>query len=232
MDVDDIAPNGFLTCRGLRFPKDPQVLQGRARRLIRTGEYEAKEAEAALRMVQPGDRVLELGAGIGFMSALVSVKCGAARVDAFEANPQLLPYIARVHAANGVDTVTVHNALLAAEDGPPVPFYLRKNFLASSMDRDSDPDTVVDRALVPRRAIMPVLQSLRPDVLICDIEGAEAHLLPAADLSCLRVAILELHPQWIGQAGVQAVFDTFHRAGLTYWPKASLGKVVCFRKGW
>ncbi len=44
--------------------------------------------------------------------------------------------------------------------------------------------------------------------------------------------MVELHPQWIGQAGVQAVFDAFHKAGLTYYPKTSDKKVVTFLKGW
>ena len=50
--------------------------------------------------------------------------------------------------------------------------------------------------------------------------------------SSLRVAIIELHPQWIGQSGVQAVFDAMSKAGLTYFPKASESKVVTFRKDW
>ena len=82
------------------------------------------------------------------------------------------------------------------------------------------------------RAVNEELARVAPTVLICDIEGAEADLLPAADLSGLRAAIVEVHPQWIGQAGVQAVFDAMNRGGLSYFPKASEGKVVTFRKGW
>ena len=63
------------------------------------------------------------------------------------------------------------------------------------------------------------------------LDGSGA-LLPGADLSCLRAAVIELHPQWIGQDGVQKVFDAMHRAGLTYFPRASEGKVVTFLKGW
>jgi hypothetical protein len=85
---------------------------------------------------------------------------------------------------------------------------------------------------VPQRPLAEALAEARPTVLVCDIEGAEATLLPEGDWSCLRLAVIELHPQWIGQAGVQAVFDAMHRAGLTYFPKASEGKVVTFRRGW
>jgi len=43
-------------------------------------------------------------------------------------------------------------------------------------------------------------------------------------------AVVELHPQWIGQSGVQAVFDAMHKAGLTYFPRLSQSKVVTFKK--
>ena len=77
-----------------------------------------------------------------------------------------------------------------------------------------------------------VLARLQPNVLICDIEGAEEWLLPAGDWSCLRLAIIETHPQWIGPAGMRAVFDAMHAAGLAFFPKASEGKVTCFRRDW
>ena len=77
-----------------------------------------------------------------------------------------------------------------------------------------------------------MLEEVRPEVLICDIEGGEAELLPAGDWSSLRAAVIELHPQWIGQSGVQAVFDAMQGAGLSYFPRASHGKVVTFRRGW
>ena len=222
---------GTITSRGVRIPKDARVVTGRARRNLRAGTCERKESDAVLRMVRPGDRVLELGAGIGYMSALIATQTQAAAITAFEANPALLPFIAEVHRADGVTTATVETALPAAEAGPPRPFHIREDFLASSLDRDAA-GGVVETVAVPVRAVGDVLAEVRPDVLVCDIEGAEAELLPAADWSGLRAAVVELHPQWIGQAGVQAVFDAMQRAGLTYFPRASERKVVAFRRGW
>ncbi|KUF11428.1 FkbM family methyltransferase [Pseudoponticoccus marisrubri] len=222
----------FIRSRGLKIPKHPQLTTGRVRGALREGTYERKECDAVMRVVTAGDRVLELGGGIGYMSTLLSVKKQVAQVVTYEANPALIPYIREVHGANGVDNVDLRNALLAPEDGPPVPFHLRRNFLASSMDLAADPDSVTETVPVMRHAIGPVLADLAPDVLVCDIEGAEAELLPAGDWSSLRAAIIELHPQWIGAAGVRAVFDAMHAAGLTYFPKASEAKVVTFRRAW
>ncbi|WP_306132401.1 FkbM family methyltransferase [Roseivivax marinus] len=226
------AASPYLKSRGLLIPKDGNIVTGRIRGALRKEGYEGKEANAVLKLVTEGDVVLELGAGIGYMSTLIAKKTRAARVVSYEANPALLPFIRDLHAANKVANAEVRNALLADGPGEPVPFYVRHNILASSMERDAN-DMPVERVeQVERHDAHAVLAELKPTVLVCDIEGAEAHLLPPLDLSCLRAAVIELHPQWIGQAGVQGVFDAFHRAGLTYFPKLSDAKVVTFKKGW
>ena len=231
MDGNPTPKNPFIRSRGMKIPKHPQFTTGRVRGALREGTYERKECDAVMRMVRKDDVVLELGAGIGYMSTLIATKKAVKEVHSFEANPALIPYIKSVHEANNVNNVTVHNALLAPRKSKPVDFYVRENFLASSMDKDAA-DGIVETHKIEVRSINTTLKELKPTVLVCDIEGAEAEILPAANLSCLRLAIVELHPQWIGQAGVQAVFDTMNKAGLTYFPKASEAKVVTFRKDW
>ena len=101
-------PN-FIHSRGMKFPDDPTILRGRVRKLLRQNAYDAKESEAALRVVREGDRVIELGGGVGYMSTLVASKRNVASVHSFEANPNLIPYIRRVHAANGLSIVAALN---------------------------------------------------------------------------------------------------------------------------
>ncbi|MFV2002446.1 MAG: FkbM family methyltransferase [Paracoccaceae bacterium] len=236
--MNDMAGNpvveNFVSCHGIRFPDDPGVISRRIRRALRTEGYENREYEAVRALVGPDDVVLELGAGIGFMSSVAARLCRAREVQTFEANPALISYIRSVHDLNDIKNVTVTNALLGPRARKPVDFHVRKNLLASSMspllgDRDGG---VVSVEKVRVLGVNTVLKKLKPTVLICDIEGGEASLLPAADLSCLNIAIVELHPQWIGQAGVGAVFEAMRAAGLTYFPKRSNKKVVTFRKGW
>ena len=124
----------LLRCRGVLVPDDPAVIGPRTRRLLRSGDYEAKEADAVRRLVRHGETVLEVGAGIGFMSSHLVRNCGADRVVSFEANPRLIPFIARVHAATGVEGIEVRNAVLSPEAGPPLPFHVRAEFDASSLD--------------------------------------------------------------------------------------------------
>jgi FkbM family methyltransferase len=231
----EIRPDGppFIKSRGIRFPNDKRIINARNRRALRSGDYERREAEAVKAHVGPEDVVIELGAGMGYMSAFMAKNLGARQIHAFEANPGLIPYIEAVYAANGITNARVTNAVLGPRKGK-VDFHVRKNFLASSLDPDPKgvKSAILSVEKIEVQNAKAVFRDIRPTVLVCDIEGAEADLLPAADLSSLRVAIVELHPQWIGQAGVQAVFNAMQAAGLTYFPRTSDKKVVTFKKGW
>ena len=230
-DMGDAAQEtDVIDADGILFPRDPRFISDRLAKRLERGTYEQREATAVRQVLRRGDRVLELGGGIGYISSLIARSRPPAEYHVYEGNPQLVPYIRRVHMLNGLNGITVHNTLLSTKSKATKQFYLRENFLASSMDQSSDPDTIIDKVRVPQRPIAEVIEELQPDFLVCDIEGAEVDLLPCADLSCLRAAVVELHPQWTGQDGVQTVFDAFNKAGLTYFARSSQGKVVTFKK--
>jgi len=223
-------PSAFIRSKGIKFPKDFDVLIPRIRQALRQNSYETREANAVKLTVRPEDVVLELGGGIGFMSTFVAKKRRVQAIHVFEANPNLVPYIQAVHAANEITQATVYNALLGPVAGTRR-FYIRRNILASSLD-PRDGDGIVQTAQVPVWDLKETMAKLRPTVLICDIEGAEAQLVPQMDLANLRAAIIELHPQWIGPKGVNAVFEAMMAAGLVYHPRGSQNKVVTFRRHW
>jgi len=225
----DIAPDTFLTADGLLMPKDEAILSPRMMRRLRRGLYEARELEALRRLLKPRDRVLELGGGVGVISGFAGAKVGVAALTVVEANPHLAAYIRRVHEANAI-TSTVHHGAVAPEAGPDLAFHLRENFIAASLDAATG--DVSETVTVPALAINTLIAEAAPTVLIADIEGAEVDVFKAADLSQLRLVIVETHPQWIGPAGIRSIFDACHGAGLTYFHRGSEGKVLCFRRDW
>lgn len=229
-DYPPTVDEKFVRSRGMKFPDDPSFLRGRLRRMLRRNNYEAKETQAALRVVRAGDRVIELGAGLGYMSTLVACKRNVASVHSFEANPNLIPYIRRVHAANGLDNAEVTNAILGAQPGR-ADFHVRADILSSSMTRFEGEDPPQTHQ-IDVLAADAVFADLKPNVLICDIEGAEVDLIPALDMTGLRAAVIELHPQWIGPEGVNKIFAAFMAAGLAYYHRGSQNKVVSFRREW
>lgn len=230
MDGSPVDIPMIKTPRGLLFPRDTDVVKPRIAAALRQGMYEAKEGNAVLRVIQPDDVVMELGGGIGFISTLVAKKSAAAAVHSFEANSALAAYIRRVHEINEIGNATVHHALLGKRKGK-AEFHVRGNFLASSVDADNA-EGVTRTETVDVLNANQQIKEIKPTVLVCDIEGNEAELLPEMDLTGLRAAVIELHPQWIGPEGVNAVFGALMGAGLAYYPKLSTQKVVTFRRAW
>ena len=82
------------------------------------GRYEWGEARFGARVIAHGDTVLELGAGIGFVSSYIRQHSAAARIVCVEANPQLIPYIEEVHRINDIQNTVVINGV--AQIGPKV----------------------------------------------------------------------------------------------------------------
>jgi FkbM family methyltransferase len=230
MDADAKPADEFIMSRGMKFPRHPEIMQGTVRRMLKRGVYERKESEAALRVVREGDVVVELGGGIGYMSTLVATKRKIKSVHVFEPNANLIPYMKSVYAANGVTNAHVTNAILGPRRGK-VDFYVREPIIGSSLDvleGEVDPPSVIVDVLDAKTTF----KDIGANVLICDIEGAEVDLIPSIDLTGLRAAIIETHPQWIGPEGIQKVFRAFMDAGLTYYHRGSEGKVIAFRDRW
>ncbi|WP_299612221.1 FkbM family methyltransferase [uncultured Tateyamaria sp.] len=230
MDGTQIDQDMITTPRGLLFPRDMDVLKPRIAGNLRRGLYENKEGDAVLRIVQPDDVVLELGGGLGFISTLIAKRSEAAHVHVYEANGALADYIKRVHAANGIENATVHHAMLGKRKATK-DFHVRGNILASSTD-ETNGDGIIRTEPVDVVNAGQQTKAIKPTVLVCDIEGGEAELLPEMDLNTVRAAVIELHPQWIGPEGVNAVFGAMMGAGLAYYPKLSTQKVVTFRRAW
>jgi len=174
-------------------------------------------------MVRDGDRVLELGAGVGLVSTIAAKKTDPKNVICVEANPGLLPLIAETHRINGVSDVTVLGGVaVAQDDGGEVSFYLREHFWASSMTPGPDAREVK----VPRVGIADLIARHAPQVLSMDIEGAEAALMAGVDLGPCRTVMMELHPRVYGQVGTASIFRKMHEQGFTYDARRSRGGTV------
>ena len=232
-DTPTAADDQVFRSRGMHIPFDPAIIDRKMRRRLRRGDYERREVEAVKALVRPDDVVIELGGGIGYMSTYMAHNRKVAQLHTYEANPDLIAFMRRMHALNKVENVTIHNALLGPRKGK-ANFHLREDFLASSLKENpagiSSPVTRVEK--IPVENARTAFREIQPSFLVCDIEGAEADILPLPDLKGLRGAVIELHPQWIGAAGVAAVFQAMMAAGLTFFPRVSNKKVVAFLRDW
>lgn len=203
---------GGVDVSGVWLPIDRGVLSPRMELSLAGGRYEARERVMATRVIRPGDVVLELGSGLGFISSYVRQCTGAGKIICVEANPRLIPYIRGVHALNAVTDVEVLNGVVVATEGKPqtFPFYCRNDFWASSLSAALPYDRVVD---VPALPLAEILSANRPDVLIMDIEGGEIELMKTPSLGSIRAIVVETHAGEYGDGGIQALENDLARLG-------------------
>lgn len=201
-----------IETQGVRIPFVPKIITPKIERPMRNSRYEGGECATLRRVLRPGDRVLELGAGIGLISTVAAQVEGIERIVSVEANPDLIPLIAETHRLNGVTTVELRNGVISPEDGGRVPFYLRPDFWASSMEPGSRP--YARMVEIEQLGLAPLLDELHPTVIVCDIEGGELGLFDAADLSGVRQIVLELHPKVYGDEGLARIAGVLAAKGL------------------
>ncbi len=201
-----------IETNGIKVPFVPAIITPKIERPMRNNRYEGGEAAALRRILRPGDRVLELGAGIGLLSTLSAMVTGVERIVAVEANPDLIPLIHETHRLNGVTTVDLRNGIAAADDGHDVPFYLRSDFWASSMEATSRP--YLREVALPCFGIASLMADVNPTVIVCDIEGGEAGLFDAVDMSGVRAVVIELHPKVYGIPARDRIIATLAAKGL------------------
>ena len=222
------SPEEGLQSAGVVIPADPAVITPAIRAAILAGRFEAEEASQIPSIVRPGDRVLEIGAGIGFISTLLSRQRRVAQVIAVEANPHLIGYMERLHAANRVRKVRRVNAVLTNEARASATFYLRRDFWMGSLA--AGPNPFVGTVEVPTMSLDGLLREEGIDLVVCDVEGAETVLFQGADLSGVDRVFLEMHDHVTGLSGVRGLFATLAGHGFVYDPRHSLGSVVLFQK--
>jgi FkbM family methyltransferase len=217
-----------LQCSGVVIPYDPAIITPAIRRAILEKRFEAEEAARVPEIVRHGDRVLEIGAGIGFMSTLLSRQRRVASIVAVEANPHLIDYMARLHACNGVTKVRRLNAVLTNEPVASRTFYLRRDFWMGSLL--PGPNPWLDTVSVPTANFDALLRDEGVSLIVCDIEGAESFIFEDASLDGVDRILVEVHDHVTGLSGVGAMFRTLYAKGFVYDPRHSAGSVILFQR--
>jgi FkbM family methyltransferase len=208
---------------GVKLELPRHLVTPAIRRAFREGYYEALETQIIAKVLRPTDIVLELGAAVGFLATWISQRLTAGRVISYEANPSLIDVAANTFRLNDVN-VTLRHAAVTGETGCELAeFFVHEDFWASSQIVNSGV-----RIEVAAEALQDILHSVRPDLIMVDIEGGELALFEHVELSGIRHAIVELHSAVIGQAGVRRVFQRMAELGFAYDPTHSSAHAITF----
>ncbi|MFN3723790.1 MAG: FkbM family methyltransferase [Paracoccaceae bacterium] len=219
---------GQIGYMGLTVPLDSPVITDPILDTLWKVDYEKPELMALLALMRPTDCVLELGLGMGIVSGILAKQHPDARFVSYEANPDLRPVVERLHKVNGITNVDIQSAVVAPLDqGATRRFRLHRHFTEGSLVADSADQGAVD---VDVHDPQTVIDQVKPDLLVCDIEGGEEELIPVLPMDGLRAAVIELHPTIVSREGMARIFSAFHTAGLVPVVELSSATVVAFER--
>ncbi len=236
-DAPDTAALESVQLHGLSVPIDRRLMSASIVNALTTGRYEIGEARVLPRLIRPGERVAEIGAGIGVLTALIARTGKAERVAAIEASPLLQDYIRELFRLNGVE-VELRQALVTPERSEPTAtFYLHQDLWASSPARIKHRHQI-GALQVPVLSLAEVAETWRPSLLIVDIEPfaawtfaeAPAHALASADFRPFERVLLELKPKKFPPEALARVMAHFSAQGFVEDTELSREPLVLFRR--
>ena len=178
--------------------------------------YESAELNTFQKKLEKHDIVLEVGAGIGFLSSYCSSAIGSENVFTYEANPQLEPLIRSVYSINQVGP-TLKIGVLGNQAGQ-TKFYVTRDFWASSLLRPAEP---CEEVTVPVYDLNEEVYRINPTFLLMDIEGGEYDLIKSIDFHTIRKVSTELHTYVLGQDRIDEIKAVMNRAGFVANPSLS-----------
>lgn len=217
---------------GVKIAYEADVISDRVIETIEGGHYERFEGRRSKTFLADGDRVVELGAGLGLLSTLIMSSKKIADYQLVEADPRLPVVMERTHELNGVSGPAHINSCVATcnqsmiEDGK-VDFHVGDKFCASSLYGARNLKHTVE---VPVISLTELIQEHKSNVLIADIEGGEVDLFTGEGFDNIDKILMEIHPARIGQSGVREIFRDLDRLGFVFHAQASAGAVCGFTR--
>lgn len=155
------------------------------------GTYEQEEATYLTRFLKTGDCILELGACLGYVSCLANIILEDEQKHVvLEANPALIPYIARNRDENGCGFHVEHAIVSTSETNT---FYIHDLIVGGSQKRKTANKIEVNGKSIPQ---LEEKYGLSFNVLIMDIEGGELEFLRnhKDELKGIERIFMEIHP--------------------------------------
>lgn len=222
----------FAPDRVLRHPAGPVlplaaadrgILPPEIRAAFVGGHYCRSEIAVLGAALRRGDRVLDIGAGLGLTAAVTARSGLAAQVIAVEADPRLLPLARRLLRASGAGGVELVRGVPAHGRRGEAPVFLRRDLRATSTTPQTGPWQGV--AMAPYLALDLILAETRIDLVLCDIADGAGALLGAARLDRVDRVIATRradHPDDLE--------DRLRDQGFAPDAEASTGRALLFRR--
>jgi FkbM family methyltransferase len=180
--------------------------------VLLAGNYELPEIKLLPGLISAEDRVLEIGAAIGFLGLYCRKVIQVKHLVSVEPNPDTQAYLKRNYELNNLSPNLISAAMTPGNG--PITLHVTEMFWCDSLVTRQD--TVAPRQItvdgltfeqIVQRAGMPF------NALILDIEGGEQHLPVKSLPPQVNKVLIELHPDVIGIRPAYAILEQLIEAG-------------------
>lgn len=209
-----------VTLYGIKVRLRPEYSLRLARDLL-AGTYAASERQLLTEALRADDRVMEIGAGIGVLTALCAQRVGSTRVHAYDAHPDMVRAAQDTCALNGVSPAITHCALGRIAGA--------RSLYVGTLLGESPRSRAARELTVPGATLADAVCHHRPTLLIIDVEGGECELLKDAIGLRISKILIAFHPHLLGPLAVMRARRAFAEAGYAAVAQSVDGNRVLYR---
>jgi len=211
---------GIVHIDGVKLRLRPEYSSRLARELL-ARTYAMSERALLRHALEDGDKVLEVGTGIGVIAALCARRLGCDRVVAYDAHPAMWRAARETFELNGLSPRLEHCALGRVQG--------RRILYAGETLGDAGPGRRPRRLMVPGRTLAEAVRTHRPTLLIIDVEGGECELMKDCVTLGVPKILIAFYPHLLGSAAVARARLTFAQAGYEAAAASADGNRVYYR---
>lgn len=214
---------GIVSHMGVRLDLGLPAFDKMTKMAVFRGKYELNEALTLRKVVRTNDRVLEIGAGCGFITCFVANLRRNNEIRCIEGNPEMIPVI-RHHLDLNEVKADVQNHFINYDASEATLFVPKSFYMASVYGESGRPIRLTAMPLANILAEWP------PDLMIMDIEGSETILEKVRLPREIRAVVIEVHPTIIGLKAITAVMMALAEQGFVYLPDQSWKRILAFER--
>jgi len=165
-------------------------------------DYENEELFLAKMSVKDGDKILELGSGLGFVSMTISknVNCN---IVSYDVNKYLTKLNTSNSKLNNLKSIEYRFGSLVSDNSLSKKFLVSNEILKSSFDERNFVATDLNFSEnVPCYSFNEICKQESPNYLIIDIEGFESEIFndnSIIDFDSIDTILIEFHPNIYGE---------------------------------
>jgi FkbM family methyltransferase len=209
---------------GFTVEVDQERIGYTATKALWRGTYEEAERFLVRKVLRPGDRVVEAGAGLGVVTMNIAKVVGEGNLVVYEASPVTAELLERNLERNGFRIEVRRRGLSDSDAGTQ--FVHAENIRGSSSVAKRDGQSMD----IATDEISRVLADFRANTLVLDIEGKEIDVLLKAPLQSIEKIIVEIHPRHLGDAPYLALYRRLFDSGFVLRHELSLDDVLFFER--